>query len=97
MKIPYVRYIFAFLLLLHFNHCSAADYYVGKSGSDSYSGSKLKPFLHIQYAVDMLQAGDTVYVMKGVYAERIRFHVSGTLKNPIKLMSYANDSVIIFL
>jgi hypothetical protein len=47
----------------------AAEYYVSPSGTDSsrHGTSSRQPFQTLPFAVDKLQAGDTLYVMEGVY------------------------------
>jgi len=57
---------------------SAADYYVAKTGLDSNAGTEAEPFLTIQKAADVAQAGSTVYVGSGTYNEYIRPAYSGT-------------------
>lgn len=44
-------------------------YYVSKNGNDKNSGYENSPFLTIQKAADVMVAGDTVIVSKGVYRE----------------------------
>lgn len=46
----------------------AVNYYVSEMGSNTNDGkSEAKPFLTIQKAADLTVAGDTVFVMNGVY------------------------------
>lgn len=71
----------------------AADYYVSKAGSDAQSGSFLKPWLTIQKAADTIKAGDRVYVMAGVYDERVFTTKDGTKDKPILFSIYNKDLV----
>jgi len=50
----------------------AATYHVAKSGDDGNSGDEASPFLTIQRAADVMQAGDTVIVHAGVYREWVK-------------------------
>lgn len=45
------------------------EYHVSKRGSDSFDGSKNKPFLTISRAAQTAEEGDTVIVHEGVYRE----------------------------
>jgi len=65
----------------------AQDYYVSPSGDDD--------FVTIQEGIDILKAGDTLYIKKGTYHERIQFHRSGLAKKPIRLTNYGHDKVIV--
>ena len=56
----------------------AGTYYVSIAGSDSNNGSQVSPWRHIQYAMDRVVAGSTVYVMNGVYDETVTFRNSGS-------------------
>jgi parallel beta-helix repeat protein len=71
-------------------------YYVSLSGSDSNIGSDLAPWRHIQYAVDHVNGGDIICVMKGVYNETVTFHTSGSAKSGyITLQSYPGQAPVI--
>ena len=59
-----------FCSILNFS-VSAKEYYVAKTGSDNNSGTKESPFLTIQAAANVAQAGDVITVRQGVYRERI--------------------------
>ena len=52
-------------------------FYVAKSGSDQSDGSETSPWKTIQRAVSQLQAGDTVIVSEGTYAESVQIRSSG--------------------
>lgn len=52
----------------------ATTYYVDKNNanaSNSNSGTENSPWLTIQHAVDIVKAGDSVYIRSGIYAERV--------------------------
>jgi len=52
----------------------AATYYVDKNhggAGDGNSGAENSPWKTIQHAVDVVSAGDTVYIKEGTYAERV--------------------------
>ena len=82
---------------------SAATLYVDKQGlggtcSDSYAyaeNSESKPFCTIQRAADTVNAGDTVYVKKGTYYERVSIKKSGTAGNYITFAAYPGNEVVI--
>ena len=75
---------------------SAANYYVSTTGSDSNSGSSLtSPFLTIQRAASVAQAGDNVYVRGGTYRETVTIANSGTASAPIAFQPYNNEPVTI--
>ena len=55
------------------------SYYVSVSGSDANPGtSEDAPWRHIQYAMDRVGAGSTVYVLNGEYNEFVTFRNSGS-------------------
>jgi hypothetical protein len=55
----------------------AADYYVSISGKDTNPGTEILPWRTIQKAADTLSPGDTAWVRKGIYRERVTVNVSG--------------------
>lgn len=59
------------LLLIASIAISAKEYHVAKTGNDSNPGSSDAPFLTIQKASDVAEAGDIITVHAGVYRERI--------------------------
>jgi len=68
--------IITFLLAVGLLH--AAELHVGATGNDTNSGAADTPFLTIQRAADVAQAGDVVTVHEGVYRERINPPRGGT-------------------
>ncbi len=64
----------------------AATYIVDQaapSASDTNSGTEQEPFKNVQYAADLAKPGDSILVMEGHYAERVRVKTSGTQAKPI--------------
>ena len=62
-------------------------------GNNTNSGTQANPWKTIQYAVDIANAGDTIYVMGGTYPERVILHKSGADGNPITIKNYNGQTV----
>jgi len=72
------------------------SYYVSTTGSDSNPGSLAAPWRTIQHAVNSVQAGDTVYVLAGVYNEAVSIAVSGSATaGPITFQSYPGETAVV--
>lgn len=54
------------------------EYYVSNEGSDSNPGSSAMPWQTIQKAASSAAAGATVYVLPGIYREKIAVNVEGS-------------------
>jgi hypothetical protein len=68
----------------------AAIYVVDQAAAgaaDTNPGTEEKPFRTVQHAADEAKPGDTIYVMAGHYAERIRITTSGTAAQPIAFLA----------
>ncbi len=86
--------IFAFSFLQFFS----TTYYVAPSssgGSDSNAGTLAAPFETLQYAINQLSAGDTLYIRAGTYRETITIDEDGTSGNLITIQNYNNEVVSI--
>ncbi|MBI5376563.1 MAG: right-handed parallel beta-helix repeat-containing protein [Candidatus Schekmanbacteria bacterium] len=70
-------------------------YYISKSGKDSNTGTFKKPWKTIQHAADKLTAGDTLYIRKGIYKERVVPKNSGESGKFIVYSSYKGEKVTI--
>ena len=99
-KIINVVQLTILVLLLIFVSYSAAwanIYYVSKShpnASNSNPGTLNLPWLTIQHAINMLRAGDTVYIRQGTYYESLSMVTySGTLYKPITFQNYPGEIV----
>ena len=68
MKKYIFRVITTVAVLISYGALSQSEYYVSESlGSDSNAGTESAPFQSINKGISMLNPGDTVYVMEGVY------------------------------
>ncbi len=77
---------------------SAPNYYVAQNHSDASDenpGTFELPFLTIQKAATVAQAGDTIFIREGTYRETISPVNSGTAIKPIVYMPFANEKVTI--
>ncbi len=78
---------------------SGSIFYVSPSGNDTNQGTIDKPFKTIPKAITEAIAGDTIYVMKGIYVSSstilINSSKSGTFENPYHLYSFPGDTVIL--
>jgi hypothetical protein len=73
---------------------SAKTIYVSTTGSDSDAGTLAAPYLTIQYAIDQLREGDTLFIRSGVYYPTSYVQIdtySGTESNPICVFGYPSD------
>jgi hypothetical protein len=75
---------------------SGSTFYVSTVGSDSNPGTLASPWLTIQHAASTVQAGDTVYVLPGVYSESVNIGVSGSAAaGPVTFASYLGQAGVI--
>jgi len=63
------------------------NYYVSSAGSDGNDGSQQHPWLTIQHAATVAQAGTTVHVAAGNYSGAITTHSNGTASARIRFVS----------
>ena len=75
---------------------NGTTYHTTKSGSNSNPGTLARPFLTIQYGVNQLRAGDTLFVHDGIYSEKVNVSgYNGTVSDPIVITNYPYDSPVI--
>lgn len=76
---------------------SQTNYYVAKNGSNSNSGTSLStPFLTISHAISQINAGDRIYIRRGIYHEAIIIdNIDSTLGNETLISNYNNEEVVI--
>ncbi len=92
------RLTFTLFLLGCISLSFATDYYVATDGSDSNAGTSLEaPFANITAALDLVEAGDVIYVRGGSYSytSKISLSAVGTEASPITFMAYNQEEVII--
>ena len=73
--------------------------FVSTEGSDSNQGTLEEPFSTISYAVSVIDPGDTIYILSGIFilnsTIQISSSFSGSPGNPCHLFAYPGDTVII--
>ena len=77
---------------------TAANYVVDQAApgvADTNTGTEEQPFKTVQHAADVAKPGDTVFVMAGRYAERIKVTTSGAEGQPITLRAMPRRSVVV--
>jgi hypothetical protein len=75
-----------------------SNFYVSPGGDDSTGdGSETKPFFSLQKAINLVSAGDTIWMKGGVYSysTRININTSGTAEEMISIRSVAGERAIL--
>lgn len=74
-----------------------ATYYVATTGSDSGTGAIGDPWRTIQYGVNQLGGGDTLYIRAGTYVEAVSVPTgaSGTSGAHTTIAAYTGETVVI--
>jgi hypothetical protein len=73
----------------------AQNLYVAPGGNDTSGGSYEAPYLTIQKAANMAQAGDTVWIRSGTYRESVTLSRDGTSGKTIVFSAYPGEEVVI--
>jgi hypothetical protein len=81
--------------LVFANSAFAATYYADEGGDTNAGTSIGAAFQTIQRAASVMTAGDTCYIRKGVYREKVTPTNSGTLSAPITFDPYNGKAVIV--
>ena len=71
------------------------DIYVATNGNDEHDGSKSMPFRTLKKAASVAQAGTTVQIREGVYAEKLVVLHSGTKSKEVIFKPYNNEKVVL--
>lgn len=72
------------------------DLYVAPDGDDLAAGtSRQAAWQTLQYAVDQLKAGDTLWLAEGTYSGTVYFRETGTPERPISLRALPGERVTI--
>ena len=90
-----ISLIFTVIPMVKIVSASSVTWYVATTGSDAAAGDISHPFKTIQHAVDVAQAGHTIYVRGGTYKQAITMKHSGTAGNPITIAGAAGETAII--
>ncbi|RED95947.1 right-handed parallel beta-helix repeat-containing protein [Marinoscillum furvescens] len=91
-----IKQAFSFMLLsMLIATVYATDLHVAKNGNDSNSGSAASPYLTIQKAANVAQAGDVVIIHAGTYRETVEPLNSGSSGSPITFTAAAGEKVIV--
>lgn len=84
--------ILALILLSSYVTASTGNtIYVSTTGDNRNSGSQSQPLRSIQRAIDIAQAGDTIYVRGGTYHEALLITKSGTAQRPLRLYAFPGE------
>ena len=92
-------YAIALLLLCISTLASARTMYVSTTGTDTNTGTISNPYLTINYAVSLVQPGDTIYIRGGKYmlatGIKLRAAQAGRADARIYMWAYNKEQVII--
>ncbi|HEV8602247.1 MAG TPA: right-handed parallel beta-helix repeat-containing protein, partial [Gaiellaceae bacterium] len=69
--------------------------YVARRGSDRNPGTRGRPWLTIQHALDTLLPGQTALVREGTYAQSLVMHRAGTAKAPMTVRAYPGERPVV--
>jgi len=88
------KYFLLILFLLFFSFCKNSNeisgnennnenqniktYYVSPSGDDSNSGDENSPWRTISHAINLISAGERIFVKNGTYEEHLYINIKGT-------------------
>lgn len=95
-----IRFVCACVILmctcsLFLNSVSATEYFVSPEGNNLNNGlSLLTPFDTIKHGLSVVGTGDTLFLLDGIYNEKLELTKSGSLGNPIIIAGYADNAVM---
>lgn len=91
-----IRYTFFLLLFLWIQDLNAQSvYYVSNSGNDQEKGNLDQPWKKVQFGLDQLLPGDTLYVRAGIYNEKLRMDRSGNGDEFIMVCGFPGETVVL--
>lgn len=70
-------------------------FHVATDGDDGNPGTEAEPWATLTFAVDQLQAGDTLIVGGGTYHETVAVTANGTEENPITIVAADGETPIV--
>ena len=102
IKFPFARVVIILLLMLVSCHgitprVKYSTFFVSADrGSDNNPGTNDEPFQSIQHAVNLLKAGDTCYILEGVYREEVVTKgLAGSEESPIVIAAAHGHKVVL--
>ncbi|MCB2219284.1 MAG: right-handed parallel beta-helix repeat-containing protein [Bacteroidetes bacterium] len=74
-----------------------ATYFIAMDGNNANNGTISHPLATLQFAIEIAEPGDTIFVRDGTYFPLTSIHIdkAGTENNPIFLWAYGNEKPII--
>lgn len=84
-------------LLLFFGSASLpcfANFYVSPGGNNSDDGTIDHPWQTVQFGIDHMFAGDTLFIMDGVYNEKLSWHQGGAPGFYMTVMAFGSGAII---
>lgn len=87
--------LFLFLTFAGLSPAFTETYFVAMDGEDSNPGTFEQPFKTFIKASSVIFAGDTLYIREGQYGQILQFARSGTYGNPIVVMAWPGEKVVI--
>lgn len=91
-----MKKVLVFLLITATCNISfAGQKFVAPSGNNANPGTILLPYLTIQYALNQVMPGDTLFIRAGIYYEKITCTVVGTATQKIKVTNYPGEEVTV--
>jgi len=95
MNVFQLKFRFLVVVLLSTNTAFSVKYYISPTGSDTNNGSQESPFKTISKGASVALAGDTVFVLEGVYRERVSPPRGGSAGKPIVYLAEPDKNVFI--
>lgn len=89
--------LFAAILFAGFS-CYGADYYVSTSGNDGNSGSQSSPFKTLQKAIEVVSAGDYIYLRGGTHSmttSSVVITKNGSSSSNINVFAYGSETPVL--
>jgi hypothetical protein len=89
------RFLCFFCISLIAPSAMATNYYASVNGDDNNTGTFFSPWRTVQYGADQLGPGDVLFLLPGVFTEKVTLHVSGTPTDRITIAPYTTDIPVI--
>ncbi|MBE6406434.1 MAG: DUF1565 domain-containing protein [Lentisphaerae bacterium] len=83
------------VFFLMFSSLAGKEYFTGTNGSDSNPGTEHAPFKTIQKGVNILQPGDTLTILPGIYRESVTWRFNGSAEKPTTVRAKFAGTVLL--